>query len=565
MCGIYSQFNSSYINLLSSYSSVHKLFHRGPDGLHVKQLSENIILAHSRLSINDLQGGDQPLTTSNENITLVANAEIYNSDEILNSAKRIGFSPLTRSDCEAIIAAYLMYGPSEMHSHIRGMYSFVLFDASKNVLMAARDHVGIKPLYYNLSDFGTEFSSEAKAFSLPGKSFPFPNGHYVLLESATAFNPQPYPRQYNLQLIVQSANPIQFEPASFSDNDIDSLMLPFKKAFRESVKLRFQSDVPICLFLSGGLDSAVLASVINDLVVSGEVPTIKDAYCIGRENSADYFCASEVAELYNWNLHRVDFSIDEAVDTLPFIIYHLESTEPEVIRSSVTNYFLAKRAAQDYKVVLTGEGSDELFGGYLYFHECTDSALHVQELTRIINGLSHANLCRVDKMAMAHSLEPRVPFLDPLVIKEVMRIPSEYKMVYNSCYSRSALPSSFTPFSIEKWILRRAFRDTIPLSILNRAKAAQCEGYSESFTKEFQAAIQLRYNHLITDHDSDYEAQIYTSIYNSFFSTSLNTLTPVRWPGDCRASSIGWSSQNAVNKGLAPSAAHLWRGIVKSN
>ncbi len=561
MCGIYGLISLHKIEEITSFESlprVKSINHRGPDDINLVVENNKAILGHTRLSINDLEGGGQPIYSEHNDYILLANAEIYNSKNILDKASESGlFNKKSNSDCEALIAAYLLYGEEEMHRHIRGMYAFILYDRKRNRFIAARDHVGIKPLYFCKTDEYIEIASEAKALSLNSIHSPFENGTVKIINRDLDIKEFSYSRQYSFcPPSSQFVNNI----TSITNTDIDLMMKPFKDAFRDSVRMRFQSDVPICLFLSGGLDSAVLSSVINELTQNGDVVGIKEAFCVGRENSLDYYCAQKVAERFNWKLNRVDFSIADAIKVLPTVIYHLESDEPEVIRSSITNYFLAKKASDNYKVVLTGEGSDELFGGYLYFHDCPNSLQHHNEIVRIIKGLSHANLLRVDKMSMAHSLEARVPFLDPECVKAALEIPSEYKMIYNSYYNNSLL-KSIEPFSIEKWILRISYKNDIPPEILNRAKAAQCEGYSETFTSEFQSALTKSFSHLVQEGADDPEAMIYTKIFQTIFNNSKKSLVPVRWPGNCRASDISWTSDKALNKGLAPSASHLRRGI----
>ena len=231
------------------------------------------------------------------------------------------------------------------------------------------------------------------------------------------------------------------------------------------------SDVPFGLFLSGGLDSAVVAALL--------APILKErghefkTFSVGMEGSPDITAARMISNYFGTKHHEHIFNADEAFANLEKVIYHLETYEPELIRSAIPNFFLAQMTSKHVKMVLTGEGSDELFGGYLYFRDSPDKQSFQKELRRIFGHLHNVNCQRADRMTMAHGLESRVPFLCPEVIDDIMLIDPAHKFISND---RPA----------EKHILREAFQGTMPDEVLWRTKAMQCEGIGMTWVAELQ-------------------------------------------------------------------------------
>lgn len=232
------------------------------------------------------------------------------------------------------------------------------------------------------------------------------------------------------------------------------------------------SDVPFGLLLSGGLDSAVVAVSLKPILE--ETNTEFHTFSVGMEGSPDITAARMMSKFLGTTHHEHMFDADEAFENIEKIIYHMETYEPELIRSAIPNYFLAKMTSQHVKVVLTGEGSDELFGGYLYFRDAPNKETFHKECRRITDALKYVNCQRADRMTMAHGLEARVPFLDPAFIDAVMKIDPEHKLI------TEARPA-------EKHALRAAYEGTMPSEVLWRTKAMQCEGIGMTWVAELQS------------------------------------------------------------------------------
>ena len=339
-----------------------KISHRGPDycGIYI---NDNNILCHERLSIIDVFNGSQPIKYKDE--VLAVNGEIYNYKELRNEyGNEEEFK--TNSDCEVLLTLYKKYGVQFLEKvFVNGMYAFILYDQKNDMFLVARDPIGIIPLYYGYGDDGSIwFSSELKSLHKHCKIFDvFPPGNYYV-----GFNNQKKKNYFKQFYTPSWFTDIDFIPTqSF---DIDKVSTIINKALTESVKRHLMSDVPYGVLLSGGLDSSLIASIAAREFNINKQTNMLHTYCIGLKGSPDLLAAQKVADFIGTKHFSFQFTIEEGLDALDSIIYHLESFDKTTIRASIPMYLMARKIkACGMKMVLSGEGSDELFGGYLYFHK----------------------------------------------------------------------------------------------------------------------------------------------------------------------------------------------------
>lgn len=432
MCGIAGIWNGFDKNLVGKMMD--KLRHRGPDahGMHVS--NDRGILGHRRLSIMDPEGGNQPIYNEDKDKAIIANGEIYNFPALRKQLAR-DHDFYTTSDTEAVLHLYEDLGP-DAAARLDGMFAFAIADGED--IFAARDPIGIKPLYFGELDGALVFGSEAKSFPASVENLrEFPPGTWF--HSQTGFS------------TFYTVPEVESEPGS-----AEQYAKRLRRALEESVKKRLMSDVPLGSFLSGGLDSSIIAAIARQH--KQELHT----FAIGVEGSADTEAARLVADHIGSIHHEYHLTEDEVAKALPRIIRHLESFDQDLVRSSVPCYFVSRLASQYVKVILTGEGADELFGGYTYYKDIADPEFLHKELRRSVASLHNINLQRVDRMTMAHSIEGRVPFLDTKMIDLSLRVPPELKLAGDP--------------PVEKWILRKAFEDLLPEEIVWRDKEQFDEG-----------------------------------------------------------------------------------------
>jgi asparagine synthase (glutamine-hydrolysing) len=411
------------------------LTHRGPDadGVYVSGLSSGV-LGHRRLSIMDPEGGNQPILNEQGTLAIIANGEIYNFPVLRQDlSRRHNFT--TTSDTEAILHLYEEQGPS-LPQHLDGMYAFAIADGEN--LVAARDPIGIKPLYFGHKDGALVFASELKAFPPSCDNVhEFPPG--TLFQSAVGFEPF-----YRVPEIYPRNAPV------------DTYIRRIREELEKAVAKRLMSDVPLGAFLSGGLDSSIIAALARKHMKK------LHTFSVGIEGSRDLEAARLVSRHLNTIHHEYVLSEEDVASLLPEIIYFLESFDQDLVRSAIPCYFTSRLASDHVKVILTGEGADELFAGYTYYKDIYQQDVLHHELRRSVNALHNINLQRVDRMTMAHSIEGRVPFLDVEVIRFGQLIPSELKLAGSP--------------PVEKWILRKAFEDLLPRDIVWRQKEQFDEG-----------------------------------------------------------------------------------------
>ncbi|MDY7014986.1 MAG: asparagine synthase B [Cyanobacteriota bacterium] len=444
MCGILSIFGQELSDRYDFSTMLSTLTHRGPDD-RGEASEENFILGHQRLSIVDVEGGHQPLRASDRKLHGICNGEIYNFQELRDRLCQ-DYTFQSRVDSEILLPLYQQFGAG-LARHLDGMYSFVLSDGED--VFAARDRIGIKPLYYGTADNDLFFSSELKALvNQVEKIQEFPNGHYY--HSKQGF--QPYYHYPEEQSFI---------------TDLDTALEQIRQTLSKSVKKRLMSDVPVGVFLSGGLDSSIIAALMKD-----HIPQLH-SFSVGLPHSPDLKAARLVAEHLGTIHHEYVYTEEEMLEVLPDVIYYLESYDPALVRSAIPCYMVSRLASQYVKVVLSGEGSDELYAGYSYFCDYDDSTALHRESVAILKGLHNLNLQRVDRMTMAHSIEGRVPFLDTDFIELSLRIDPSLKR--------------HQPYGIEKWLLRKAFEDKLPQEIVWRDKMEFAQGCASSTILEDRA------------------------------------------------------------------------------
>jgi asparagine synthase (glutamine-hydrolysing) len=412
-----------------------RLAHRGPDAEGV--LAGPVTLGHRRLAIMDPDGGDQPIRSRGGETGIVANGEIYNSPS-LRSRLEAGFPFRTRSDSEAALALFTERGPAGTRD-LEGMFAFAIADGED--LFVARDPVGIKPLYRARRDGQILFASEIKALvGLAEEVTEFPPG--------TWFHSREGTRSY---YEVPDGEPVP--------RTVEAHVARVRETLERSVVKRLMSDVPLGAFLSGGLDSSLIAALVRPHV--DELHT----FSVGLEGSPDLEAARVVARHLDTVHHEHRLRAEEVAEVLPAIVFHLESFDRDLVRSAIPTWFTARLAADSVKVILTGEGADELFAGYGYYRRFQDPAELHTELRRSVRSLHNVNLQRVDRMTMAHSVEGRVPFLDLEMIDLAQTIPPQLKLKGNG-----------KGRSIEKWVLRKAAEEVLPPVIVWRDKEQFDEG-----------------------------------------------------------------------------------------
>ncbi|MDB9529670.1 asparagine synthase B [Oscillatoria sp. CS-180] len=448
MCGIASVFGPDVSNQHDFSSMLSRLVHRGPDDTGVVQESD-WALGHQRLSIVDVEGGHQPMQAAPKRLYSICNGEIYNFRD-LRSRHFSDYSFQTAADSEILLPLFQAFG-KDLAQHLDGMYSFVISDGDE--WLAGRDRIGIKPLYYGTTGDSIFFASELKALVNSAETIrEFPNSHYYHSKAGLI----PY---------------YQFPEVTAFRQDLETILPDIRQTLARSVQKRLMADVPVGVFLSGGLDSSIIAALMKQQVSE------LHSFSVGLPHSPDLKAARLVAEHLGTIHHEYVYSEEEMQAILPDVIYYLESYDPALIRSAIPCYIVSRLASQHVKVVLSGEGADEIFAGYSYFEDYDDSrALH-QESVNILRGLHNLNLQRVDRMTMAHSLEGRVPFLDIDFIELCLQIDPHLKL--------------YSTFGIEKWLLRKAFEDLLPKEVVWRDKMEFAQGCASSGVVEQHAEAAI--------------------------------------------------------------------------
>ena len=502
-----------------------KIRHRGPDWSGV-YTGDNAILSHERLSIVDPLSGKQPLVSDDEKIILAANGEIYNHKEIRASFDG-SYKFRTGSDCEVIIPLYKKYRAtgnfSEMIEKLSGIFAFALYDSENDCYLIARDEIGVIPLYQGWDKAGRYYvASELKA--LEGECVTieeFPNGCY--LYSGKEKPVRWYHRNWETFDAVKNAPKATDDKGEIIN---PAVIEKVRNGLESAVKAQLMSDVPYGVLLSGGLDSSIIAAITQkfskkrvetDSRESAWWPQLH-SFAVGLEGSPDLVAAQKAADYIGTVHHEVHFTIQEALDALPDVIYHIETYDITTVRASTPMYLLARVIkSMGIKMVLSGEGSDELFGGYLYFHKAPNAQEFHEELVRKMSKLHLYDCLRANKSLMAWGVEGRVPFLDKDFIDIAMGLNPSDKMNIRLGDGKQRM---------EKWILRKAFEDLLPESIAWRQKEQFSDGVGYSWIdtlkkmteeKVSDAEFARRENRFPVNPPKTKEEYYYREIYSRLF------------------------------------------------
>ena len=502
-----------------------KIRHRGPDWSGV-YTGKNAILSHERLSIVDPLSGKQPLVSDDGKIILAANGEIYNHKEIRKEFEgKYNFQ--TGSDCEAIIPLYKKFRDSGdftlMIEKLSGIFAFALYDSENDVYLVARDEIGVIPLYQGWDKAGRFYvASELKALEGECQTIEeFPNGHYFYSKDAKPV--RWYKRDWeSFDAVKNNARATDDKGEIINPSVIEKV----RNGLESAVKQQLMSDVPYGVLLSGGLDSSIIAAITQKFSKKRIESDSKEAawwpqlhsFAVGLEGSPDLIAAQKAADYIGTVHHEVHFTIQEALDALPDVIYHIETYDITTVRASTPMYLLARVIkSMGIKMVLSGEGSDELFGGYLYFHKAPNAQEFHEELVRKMSKLHLYDCLRANKSLMAWGVEGRVPFLDKEFIDIAMSLNPSDKMNIRLSNGKQRM---------EKWILRKAFEDMLPEEICWRQKEQFSDGVGYNWIdtlkkmteeKVSDAEFARRENRFPVNPPKTKEEYYYREIYSKLF------------------------------------------------
>ena len=502
-----------------------RLRHRGPDwnGIYVDK-EINILIAHERLSIVGVDHGSQPIIDNDEYI-LAVNGEIYNYQELYKTVLHNKYIPNTKSDCEVIIHLYKEFGP-DCVKMLDGIFSFILYDKLNKKVFVARDPIGIIPLYYGHTDNNEIMvASEMKCLIDDCKTIDlFPPSHYLLIDVETSLT--------HILGFIKYFNPKWDNPEYTVYKDQQLLEKALRNGLTESVEKRMMADVPFGVLLSGGLDSSLIASITNRLLKSN--PSVwgekLHTFSIGLKGSPDLINARKVADFLDTNHHEFHFNVQQGIDCLEDLIWHLETYDVTTIRAS-TPMFLMSRLIKSLgiKMVLSGEGADEILGGYLYFHNAPNSKEFHNECVERVKGLHNFDCLRANKSTMAWGVEARVPFLDKSFMELAIPIDPELKISKRNSGDKN---------KIEKYILRNAFYEDdngepyLPDDILWRQKEQFSDGVGYRWIDGLKEFIESQisdtdFEESVTD-NSKYTDDIPKNKEELYYRRIFDTLFPGR-------------------------------------
>ncbi len=550
MCGIVCTFDikkpveESRAQLLKMSA---KLRHRGPDWSGIFSC-HNTIMAHERLAVIDPASGKQPLLSKDGKLVLAVNGEIYNHRSI-RARYKDSHEFLTQSDCEVIIPLYREKGVNFLDD-LNGIFAFALYDTENKSFLIGRDHLGIIPLYHGWDRDGAYYvASELKA--LEGRCNQieeFPPGHYY-------YSNDPGPTRW------YTRDWMDYD--TVKENNTDPILL--RQALEEAVQRQLMSDVPYGVLLSGGLDSSIISAVAKRYAAKRvETNNREDAwwprlhsFAIGLEGSPDLVAARSVAKHIGSVHHEIHYTVQEGLDAIRDVIYHIETYDVTTVRASTPMYLLARFIKSiGVKMVLSGEGADEIFGGYLYFHKAPNAREFHAETVRKLDRLHQYDCLRANKSLAAWGVEGRVPFLDKEFLDIAMRLNPKDKMAGNG--------------KIEKEILRRAFEDYLPPEVVWRQKEQFSDGvgYGWIDTLKKIAAREVTDEQMRTVHHRfpihpplTKEEYMYRCIYSELFpSDSAARCVPSAPSVACSTpTALEWDEQfkrNADPSGRAVGAIH---------
>ncbi|MCT8341083.1 asparagine synthase B [Flavobacteriaceae bacterium TK19130] len=514
MCGIVCAFQlkeKSEALRLQVLSMSKCIRHRGPDWSGIFT-NENTIMAHERLAIVDPTSGKQPLFSADKKFVLAANGEIYNHQSIRKQYED-SYDFQTKSDCEVILPLFKEKGPNFL-DELNGIFGFAVYDVEEDEYLIARDHMGIIPLYMGWDQNGTFYvASELKALEgVCTKIEVFPPGHYLYSKDGEV--KRWYERDW-----------MDYENVKDNETSIEDL----REALDAAVQRQLMSDVPYGVLLSGGLDSSITSAVAKKYADKRIETGNKEgawyprlhSFAIGLEGSPDLAAAQKVADHLDTVHHEIIFTIQEGLDAIRDVIYHLETYDITTIRASTPMYLMARAIkAMGIKMVLSGEGSDEIFGGYLYFHKAPNPEEFHKETVRKLDKLYQYDCLRANKSLAAWGIEGRVPFLDKEFMDVAMRLNPKDKMI--------------TGERIEKWVLRKAFEDMLPESVAWRQKEQFSDGVGYSWIDTLKEMVNEKVSDEMMENakyrfsiqtPTSKEEFYYRSIFEEHFPSDTAALT----------------------------------------
>ena len=510
MCGIFALLASLHTNDSSNlYSQIEPFFlkgqSRGPEFSTMEQVNSQLLLGFHRLAINGLdKQSNQPICIKNSNdktdtgIYLICNGEIYNYKSIYN---QLGVTPNTNSDCESILHLYKKYGIKYTLENLDGVFAFVLYDSNINTVFVARDPFGVRPLYYGeTKNKHVVFSSLLKQVSgLCDKCDNFRAGTYM----AYSINNNDYtiniPQtvyttfNYNHKIVANSIG--------IDNNELSSYYAMIYTTLVEAVKKRvITMERNLACLLSGGLDSSLISAIVSKFVPKGQLQT----YSIGMSGGSDLKYAKMVSNHIDSKHTEIILSDDDFFSAIPDVIYNIESYDTTSVRASVGNYLVAKYISEisDAKVIFNGDGSDELTGGYMYFHNCPSDIEFDYECKRLLSNLQYYDVLRSDRCISCHGLEPRTPFLDRTFVHEYLSLPISIRNHNNNNNN-----------NIEKYLLRQSVNimdpSLLPKDVLWRTKEAFSDGVS-SQENSWYTIIQSKLDDKYTNEEFIQKCSQYT-------------------------------------------------------
>lgn len=512
----------------------HKIRHRGPDwsGIYV---GGSAILCHERLSIVDPQSGGQPLYSPDKQQVLAVNGEIYNHREI--RARYQGkYAFQTGSDCEVILALYRDKGVDFLEE-LNGIFAFALYDVERDEYLIARDHIGIIPLYIGKDNEGLLYvSSELKALEgICDEIEPFLPGHYYWSREGKMH--RWYQRDW-----------MDYDAVKDNQTSVEEL----HDALEAAVQRQLMCDVPYGVLLSGGLDSSVISAIAKKYSAMRVETDNKAAawwpqlhsFAVGLKGAPDLAKAKEVAEHIGTVHHEINYTIQEGLDAIRDVIYYIETYDVTTVRASTPMYLLARVIkSMGIKMVLSGEGADEIFGGYLYFHKAPDAKAFHDETVRKLGKLHQYDCLRANKSLSAWGVEGRVPFLDKEFIDVAMRLNPIDKMCPGS--------------TIEKRVVREAFADMLPESVAWRQKEQFSDGVGYSWIDTLKAIT----SEAVSDEQMLHAAERFP------INTPLNkeeyyyrTIFEEHFPSESAALSVPQEASVACSTAIALEWDKAWKG-----
>lgn len=568
MCGILALFglkNVAGAQRQEIVDTAKLLRHRGPDWSGV-YCHGGTVIAHERLAIVDPDSGDQPLFNEAGDIVLGVNGEIYNHIELREKleARAPGKHKfLTKSDCEVLLHLYAEDGPDFLSKNeVCGMFAFAIWDVKKNLYVIARDLVGIIPLYMGWGlDGSVQVASELKALHKNCSRYEtFPPGHVYFSDSGK--------------------RKLYCTPGWFDSSVIPAKPLglqELREAFERAVTSHLMSDVPYGVLLSGGLDSSLVASIMSRhcarrVESDGREPAhwpVLHSFCTGLQGSPDLKAAREVADHLGSVHHEYVFTPQHGIDALADVIYHLETFDVTTIRAGTPMYLMARRIrATGVKMVLSGEGADEIFGGYLYFHKAPSTKDFHEENVRKVKQLHLYDCLRANKAMMAWGVEARVPFLDRRFMETALSFDVSQKMCVDEAGAKR----------VEKWVLRKAFdvpapRHYLPPNVLWRQKEQFSDGVGFSWIDSVKAHAEKEVsdqqmataaNRFPVKTPRTKEAYLYRSHFAKHFGENSSAAETVGWQDSIACSSDVALKWDAAWAGRADASGRAVAGVHES-